>query len=344
MERAARESNALQRQVYEESVQRGQPFYEGGLSGFQTLLDYLGLEGGNEARSREQIRNELLPSYTTQQTIAGGSEPLYVTSTGDITTKQFYAPYRKNQLFQPAATTREQVDYSGLNQAVQEQLDAQAQGRSDTFGSLLVPFGAEQFEADPGYQFRQEEGNKALERRLAAQGKTFSPEAAKELQRFNQGLAAQEYGQAYNRYNIDQSNIYNRLAGIAGMGQQQVQQLDQAGQLMASNIGQTNASLANAQAAAAQSGGSMFNNLMDLGNLGIAAYTAFSDKNLKTDIEHIGKENGHNVYKFKYIGGETEFIGVMAQEVQEIDPDAVVNIGGYLAVDYDRIGVKMRGA
>lgn len=85
--------------------------------------------------------------------------------------------------------------------------------------------------------------------------------------------------------------------------------------------------------------------LLDLaGNIG-AAYITASDRQLKTDIEHIGQENGHNVYKFKYKDmPERTFIGVMADEVEKANPDAVHEIDGFKAVDYAKIGVEFREA
>ena len=53
----------------------------------------------------------------------------------------------------------------------------------------------------------------------------------------------------------------------------------------------------------------------------------------------MGIENGHKVYSFNYIGDTTRHKGVIAQEVQEIAPDAVFERDGYLAVDYSKIGV-----
>jgi hypothetical protein len=66
------------------------------------------------------------------------------------------------------------------------------------------------FEADPGYQFRMDEAMKALNRRAAAQGMTNSGSTLKELARFGQNLASQEYGNAYNRFNNDYQNARNR--------------------------------------------------------------------------------------------------------------------------------------
>jgi hypothetical protein len=76
-----------------------------------------------------------------------------------------------------------------------------------------------------------------------------------------------------------------------------------------------------------------------------------SDIHLKKDIIYLGLENGFKIYKFKYVdefaksmgGVGKEFIGVMAHEVQQTHPWAVVqHPNGYLAVRYDLIGIKFR--
>jgi hypothetical protein len=66
-----------------------------------------------------------------------------------------------------------------------------------------------------------------------------------------------------------------------------------------------------------------------------------SDIALKEDIAPIGRlDNGLAFYRFRYRGGDgTVYVGVMAQEVQTIMPEAVTRgSDGYLQVDYDRIG------
>jgi hypothetical protein len=68
----------------------------------------------------------------------------------------------------------------------------------------------------------------------------------------------------------------------------------------------------------------------------------FSDTRLKENIKEVGMENGHKVYEFNYIGNPNKFIGVMAQDVEKTHPDAVTEIDGYKAVDYDAIGVQFR--
>jgi len=67
-----------------------------------------------------------------------------------------------------------------------------------------------------------------------------------------------------------------------------------------------------------------------------------SDERLKENIEELGEENGHKVYKYNYKGSDKKFIGVMAQDVMKTHPDAVALLDGYYAVDYNMIGVNFR--
>lgn len=75
-------------------------------------------------------------------------------------------------------------------------------------------------------------------------------------------------------------------------------------------------------------------------------YSLFSDKRLKKNIKHIGEENGFPLYEFTYRHDpkEQKYIGVMAQDVEKINPEAVSNRDGYKAVNYGMIGVNFREA
>lgn len=80
------------------------------------------------------------------------------------------------------------------------------------------------------------------------------------------------------------------------------------------------------------------------GTLGGAAILA-SDERLKQNIEPIGKIGGHNFYVWDWNDKAKSYgvanqprVGVMAQEIAETHPDAVVEMrDGYLAVDYGKI-------
>lgn len=64
-----------------------------------------------------------------------------------------------------------------------------------------------------------------------------------------------------------------------------------------------------------------------------------SDRRVKTDIRRVGEtDGGHAVYLFRYKGHPTVHMGVMAQEVRERQPGAVVERSdGMLAVDYGQL-------
>jgi hypothetical protein len=69
-----------------------------------------------------------------------------------------------------------------------------------------------------------------------------------------------------------------------------------------------------------------------------------SDIALKHDIVLLGHlDNGLGYYRFSYLGSTRAYVGVMAQEVQVVRPDAVTRgSDGYLRVHYDRLGLKFR--
>jgi Chaperone of endosialidase len=71
-----------------------------------------------------------------------------------------------------------------------------------------------------------------------------------------------------------------------------------------------------------------------------------SDRRLKTDVVRIGAHAlGFGIYRFKYLWSEEEYIGVLAQEVAEVLPSAVVRQpNSFFAVDYAAIGMAMRSA
>lgn len=104
---------------------------------------------------------------------------------------------------------------------------------------------------DPGYQFRLQQGQQALERSAAARGNLLTGGTAKAEQRYGQDYASNEYSNVYNRslndymtnYNTWQQNVanqYNRAAGIAGIGQTATAQLGQAGQNAANTTANIN--------------------------------------------------------------------------------------------------------
>jgi hypothetical protein len=95
---------------------------------------------------------------------------------------------------------------------------------------LTKQFGQEDFLAgiDPSYNFRLAQGNLATTNLANQSGGLIGGNALQGLTNYGQNAASQEFGNAFNRFQTQRSNIYNNLASIAGLGQTS---LGQTGQL-----------------------------------------------------------------------------------------------------------------
>jgi len=102
---------------------------------------------------------------------------------------------------------------------------------------LTHQFNAQDFQnnIDPGYDFRLKQGQLANQALRNQVGGLFGGNAFTALNDYNQGMASQEYGNAFNRYQTQRGNIYNTLASISGIGQTSQGQANQLGQNFANN-------------------------------------------------------------------------------------------------------------
>lgn len=68
-----------------------------------------------------------------------------------------------------------------------------------------------------------------------------------------------------------------------------------------------------------------------------------SDRRLKTDIVRLATDPaGFGLYRFKYLWSDAAYVGVLAQEVLDVAPDAVsTGPDGFLRVDYRALGLDM---
>lgn len=127
-------------------------------------------------------------------------------------------------------------------------------------GLGAAPDGYSGFQASPGYQFAVQQGQDAIERSAANSGGFFSGQTGKSLTDYRIGMANQDYG-----------NYFNRLYGLANMGQASSAMQAQANQNLASQGSNALANIGNAQAAGAVGVGNAINN--GIGNaLGIWQY------------------------------------------------------------------------
>lgn len=127
------------------------------------------------------------------------------------------------------------------------------------------PFSMSDFQEDPGYQFRMDQANQAIERSAAARGGLDSGDTLKALTNYNQDAASAEYNNAYNRYTQQNQGAFNRLASVAGIGQTAANTDANAGASTAASIGSNIMSGANASAAGSIAQANNVNNVIGQG-------------------------------------------------------------------------------
>jgi hypothetical protein len=135
-----------------------------------------------------------------------------------------------------------------------------------------------------------------------------------------QGLVGGNYGQSGNTSQTGTSTSQGTQQGTMTGQQQQAYNSNPFGQALGGGIGLLGA--------LGQAGGSA----------GIAGLFGGCDRNLKTDIEEIGKEetSGLPIYAFRYRGDPKTYpkvVGPMAQDIEAKYPLAVREMGGNLVID-----------
>jgi hypothetical protein len=149
-----------------------------------------------------------------------GASAIGAHAAGSAADKQIAAEKEAQAQFQPFQQAGASV-LPGLTQTV-------ASG-----GAAVAPFTGQftppNVTDDPGFQFRLQQGQQAIERSAAARGGLTSGGTLKALEQYSQGLASDEYANAYARaltqYGIgrenfyqNQANAFNRPLQVAGLG------------------------------------------------------------------------------------------------------------------------------
>jgi len=243
---------ALQREQFNRSVELQEPFRQTGLAAQNRLSFLLGIAPtGRDARDPDilTIRNRLLPQYmqrTVTPGLTGQALDAAVNAEADQRRAQSYevTPFdldvirqAKSQGGESTATREWDLDAAVKAELAKSQGTGQPGAQGDGYGSLMRDFSMADYEADPGYQFRLSEGEKAIQRAASAAGRSDSGRAYKDLMRFNQGEASQEYGNAFRRFYTMRDAKLNPLQSLAGVGQTATNASAQAGQDFASGAG-----------------------------------------------------------------------------------------------------------
>lgn len=172
------------------------------------------------------------------------------------------------------------------------------------YGSLTQSFTPQDYLAnqDPGYQFQLQTGGQALRNADTPGLGALSGASLKDLVGFNQGMAATGYQNAFNRFTTQQNNVFGRLSGLAGLGQNAASNTGTAGTQLGTGIAQ-----AQAAGGAASAGGIVgaSNALGGAGStLGLLNYLGGSGQG-SSALTGLGAVNDPNATNLNYGTGGT---------------------------------------
>lgn len=215
------------------------------------------------------------------------------------------------------------LSYAGLGQ------QAQAQNASNALQAAGLGQSDRQFGANLGLQYGQlgqqaQMANAAnwINQNQFGRNMDFGRERA-DMQDLMSLLGYGQQTTAFNNAQLsqDQQRAMALFGLIPGLTPTQLDVMGPANQFMQMQG-------ANANAAASRQNG-LFGALGQIGSAFI------SDIRAKTDIQRVGVlENGLPVYLYRYKSGGPFHIGVMAQEVEKVKPDAVGEVNGIKFVNY----------
>ena len=315
--------------------QAGQAQGMGNAPTLQTGLDYQGMEGWDKAtallnqRLQPQIQQseERLQAQLANQGVVPGTEAYNraMTQQGQRTNDLLTQAQLAGQNVQQNMFGQALQGGQFANQAMLGQNQAQLGNVAQSNQALQQNY-ANQLAA-------QQQNNQVAQQMFANQqsGANLSNQAQQ-----------QAYNQALTQYNMPLNTLSALRTGAQVQNPSFVNSAQQATTSGADLLGaagmQYNAQMGdfNAKQAAQQN----FNQgLMGLGGAGIMA---FSDIRMKENIKQIHwMPNGLPVYEYEYkpefkdIAGHGKHIGVMAQEVELVQPEAVItNANGYKMVNY----------
>ena len=180
-----------------------------------------------------------------------------------------------------------------------------------------------QFQESPGQKFIRDRQERALLRNQGAIGGLGGGNVRTALQEQATGFALQ-----------DQQNQFNRLSSLTGGAQTNIGNVGQFGQASTSNI--TNLLAQQGQAGASGILGGQQAQAQGVQNAASIAAAVFSDERLKTNIKEIGRLGKLKLYSWIWKDSGKSDKGLIAQQVQKVLPQFVIEKGGFLAVDYNQ--------
>jgi hypothetical protein len=120
-------------------------------------------------------------------------------------------------------------------------------GNAADYGRYAKDFQMSDYQADPGYAFRLQQGIDAMNKSAAARGGLMSGSAIKGGIKFGQDMGSEEYGNAYARYQQNRANQLNPLGSFATAGMNAAQNTSATNALYGGQMGDASRAYANTQ-------------------------------------------------------------------------------------------------
>lgn len=233
---AAQQANDTQLQIYQQQRADAEPWRQVGLQALAQMGSLYGftVPGADQQPSASPANTPDMTAYNSyQQQLLEAQNRAKMPGIWGIKGRQDLATLQANPLAMPTAQPTQQPAAGG--------------------NALANP--TAWLTQMPGYQFRLNQGLNAITGNAAARGMLNSGATLKGLTNYSQDYASSEFG-----------NEWNRLAGLAGVGQTVNQSNNALAQNYANQVTNNNMNAANARASSYANNGQMWGNV--LGGIG----------------------------------------------------------------------------
>ena len=291
---SANQAARTQLQMFNTINDQQKPYRDAGYASLDSIMYGMGINGGSQGGAVTQNPTGVVPPKGVDLVPEGSQTPdstpqATIGSIGSAPQNNVVAAQKRgidmsalygldmgqgSSVYVPAITSGVQPP---AQQAQQPQTVPQSVQSISANGNIGSGQFTHQFNADdlktslaPNYQFMLEQGQGAAKNSANAQTGLLSGNAMQGLERYTQDYAGNAYQQAYNNYNANQTNIFNRLSTIAGLGNSANQTSASAGTTAGQGIASSQIASGAAQAAGSVGVANSINGAI---NNGISMYT-----------------------------------------------------------------------
>lgn len=178
-------------------------------------------------------------TWVTAAVVGGGAVLNYVSGQNQAKAAREAAQLQADAANRGIDIQKAQFDLVNQQQRPQRELGYQGVNQiSSMMPYLTKQFGPQDLQAGlaPNYDFMLSQGQGINAAKANQAGGMIGGNALQGLNQFTQDYAGNAYQNAFTNFQNQQTNIYNRLAGIAGIGQAGQNAVNTAGTNMANNV------------------------------------------------------------------------------------------------------------